>query len=613
MDAGIHSSEYSVNITYFENAVRKIDLLSEDISAPTYKTKEEEVIDKESNASWYLYYKNRDNIDPNKYVQVNPVDCYLIPENPIKISSISTSSNELAISTLTDGIYLITDDIYNENGELAFEVESGSEKYNYHTLDNLTGNLNRGTQILAIEKNNSVISVYYLYVYGDSSSTTIYIDGINPTGHVTNVTQILLLSNKDSIKAYKILLSDTQFDFATLPEVSIATSETATIGNFTGISTIDKTLAENIKLIKLPYSPTTYKYENNIYYFSDTWGYDGESNFIALLDENEKFYNKFEIDFNPLSVAIPDLSNISATDSRNDYYESKLFHSDYYKIHCYYDSFSKDLDLEKLDIYASLQYGEKFSIEFITSRNIVSKFMFRFPQYITKYSVEDYDNIICVARNNEEVLYNSAYINYIRSGYNYDVKAKQREKETSIANLGLGIATTLGGVALSVATANPLPAALGVMSGIASISSGIIGVAKNSAQAEENVARKLQESKMQSVSVNNADDIDLLTAYSNNKLKIRIYEISDRMKKQIGDIFYYCGYLRNIQDTPNITSRYWFNYIQCQAYINTFGNMNNEIKELLISKFQEGVTFFHYHNGYDLSQVKENYESWLLE
>ena len=65
---------------------------------------------------------------------------------------------------------------------------------------------------------------------------------------------------------------------------------------------------------------------------------------------------------------------------------------------------------------------------------------------LPEYEQEDYDRLIYVNRNNEVSTYDNAYLNYIRTGYNYDVKNKNRNIASSI----LGMLTGVGGTTLDI-------------------------------------------------------------------------------------------------------------------------------------------------------------------
>ena len=138
-------------------------------------------------------------------------------------------------------------------------------------------------------------------------------------------------------------------------------------------------------------------------------------------------------------------------------------------------------------------------------------------------------------------------------------------------------------------------------------------MSKTTSQAEENIQRKLQETQMQSVAVLNADDYDLLYEYTLNKAKLCYYEVSPNMQNILDDLFYYGGYLVNEQMIPNISSRYWFNYVQATLILNDSSNLTSEIEDDIKEKFEQGVTFLHYkHSMFDFNQEMENLETFLI-
>ena len=85
------------------------------------------------------------------------------------------------------------------------------------------------------------------------------------------------------------------------------------------------------------------------------------------------------------------------------------------------------------------------------------------------------------------------------------------------------------------------------------------------------------------------------------------------MKKAVGDLFYYCGYKLELQGIPNKNSRYWFNFVQCEMLLTDTNNIPVEIEDDIKEKFKNGVTFFHYHSGFNFAQDKENWETSLIQ
>ena len=118
---------------------------------------------------------------------------------------------------------------------------------------------------------------------------------------------------------------------------------------------------------------------------------------------------------------------------------------------------------------------------------------------------------------------------------------------------------------------------------------------------------------MQSISVLNADDYDLLYAYTENKAKWCIYQVSPNMQKVLDDLFFYCGYIINEQGKPDVNTRRSFNFVQASLVINHTNNLTMEIQEDIQEKFNQGVTFLHYSfNKFDFAQNKENIERSVL-
>ena len=118
---------------------------------------------------------------------------------------------------------------------------------------------------------------------------------------------------------------------------------------------------------------------------------------------------------------------------------------------------------------------------------------------------------------------------------------------------------------------------------------------------------------MQSISVLNADDVDLLYEYSGNKAKLCYYKVSDRMAEILDDLFYYCGYITNEQKVPVVNTRYWFNFVQATLVLEETNNLTEEIENDIKSKFESGVTFLHYRqNRFDFKQEMENMERKLI-
>lgn len=583
---------------------RLIDLKSEDINAPLYKISERALLEQngESNIDWKLYYKNSSNQENS------PVDCYLVPSEAVKLKYIS-SDGVLDATNLSDGYYCIFFVDYN-SPSITFELDgsfytpSKSSAGGYTTYQ-AVALLNDGGTIKAWSGQFAVGSSSY------GSWTPISIDVVNAYVNSTNNIKTHKASSLPNVSE----VVSNQMWLAVYAETTLVVGGSSTQTLY-GDNTIDKTLESNIKVINCPYSPTSYSINNlDVYTFDDCWSYNVADGKLKLTNFNKRFVNHVVTNVEDITnnyLLECDPSDLDGSASRT-FKDSKLFHSDYFRPKFVYDSFIKVFPLEQLEVpeTGSSIVSAKFNFDFVMSRNIVSKFLFKF-NYTWSHPMEDYPNIVCVSRNNEEVLYSSQYLNYVRTGFNFDQKAKERQDAMAGIGIGMNIAGLVASGVIGAVTGNPLAVGSAVGSAIGLVNQ-LVNYAKTSVQNEENIQRKLAESKMQSVSVLNADDFDLLYEYTSNRAKLCEYKVSSQMESILDDLFYYGGYIINEQRKPIKDSRHWFNYVQADLVINHTENMTEEIENDIKEKFSNGVTFMHYHLGvFDLNQEKENLEEFLI-
>lgn len=579
-----------VTITYkAENNLgyaRDIDMVQEGINAPQYHKSSDDTIIKENNTNlnWYLIYKNKN--EPSAEIENNPVQCFLCSDEDILVKP---SDHKYTAEWYRDkfmergGVgtkfYLIS----TENLGSYIEIRNVNHAV-LHTIDL------SGRKIIRIARDGFLINVV-IYTYDTAW---------NLTGSIAYGDGTYIYFNEVSVGRNGADSTDywTISEYPVDPEINLPQE-----GHIKPISQIDRTDNKLIKIIKLPYSPSSFVYDGYLDYDRATWVYNTTESLLQLTDLNIKFDNTFEANVNPFEVLVVNIPEITHTELRDDYYESKLYSSELYVPKFIYDSFNLNFELQNMATVPS-----EFNVDFTTTSTINSTFMFTFPEYELKYSSQDYDNILIVRRNNEITLYNNAYINYIKTGYNYDVKNKNTQIATSWISAGIQIA----GSVLSFLAAG----ATGGLSAVAAIgltTSATVTIANNISndiKAERSIQQKLDEARNQATSVSGSDDIDLLTKYSNNKAKLAIYKASDNVMKHAADLFYYCGYAANRQDIPNTTSRYWFNYIQCEPVFNEeetsiYKNYLDDIK----ARYNAGITVYHAHNNtYDWGQVYENWE-----
>lgn len=587
----------------FENAYYPIiDYLSEGIEPQLYKTFET-AVPQFADQSWNLVYRGENAIEASAYNQVNPVNVYLVPDNgtPIKYNNLSAN-----VKTATD---------------------FASAKYTFFRAGSYGTNLG-----IIIERTNgkteyqNMVSEVYLpftghqyvdaYVYSDGSTLTIYRKqwsngSYSSFGSYSNIAKITFLDGAPSLPIGVLSsLPDIR------PDESALTSTLATgaYGTDTtlGVQDIGLTDARLMKVVKLPYAPASGAITTDGVEF-DSWAYSpaermykGEVTGKAYLGEYDytsKIASPLK-DLSPQSID-PSQKKIAWTKAR----ETKLLHSDFHQAKFVYDSFNFLFELEKVDgeEWRTLDDKEWLKFDFVVTSTVNSRFFFRFPDYVLDKSQSDYDNIMPVSRNNEVTIYSNQYVNYLRTGYNYDVKNKHRQQVMSAfglehqASRGVELYNNLRGHEFEH------PLATGVSTGF-SILGNIVSNIYNIKQAEESLERKKMNMLNQATAVSGSDDIDLLVAYGNNQAKMVYYNPSEMMTNALATLFHYCGYVSERRGVPTENTRYWFDY--CQADIEFINDKHAPVWALdeIKYRYSLGLTILHCNsNEWDFDQ---NYENW---
>ena len=586
--------DWSISTTKF----RDIDIVPENINpmlqcSDTIGTKiqENQTL---LQTDWYLLYRNTNDPDPDTYT--NPVDCYLIPAaSGIEVDSGVISGGRLIPSYLEENKYYF------------FKVESGQT---YTLSDGHSFSYTAGySKYVMINRVGSMMTATFIEVLAGVLS-------IQATWDCTYMTVTGLPAYYAKENYGYIIASD-------LPDKDYSNvfNNTLTYKTLDPITQVDRTDAKNIKLIKIPYCPYDFTIASNVLKVSLSPEWDvvsltqangGVITCLKLNDLHTALHSTLSLTTNTVNP-LPNLKmgtmNPSLTDLRQGAsYESKLYHSEFFQPTYAYDSFSFKIQLEKCDINYYLS-SRTLTVYFDMTRTINSKFMFTFDSYYLRNGEENYAKYMPIARNNEEVLYNVPYINYVRTGYNYDIKAK------NVSNAGNIISTVLSGASIGAALlfpSAPLKVA-GVVSGIVSMANSVKNTVQSAITNENNIKQKLLQAENQAASVSGSDDVDLMSVYAENRLKYLVYEPTTYMKDLLFKLFFYAGYNSNRMGIPSHNNRVNFDYLECDAIIETTNkNMTAEIIAELVNSYKNGVTFIHRSgritNTWDLEQKYENWE-----
>ena len=643
-----------VTIGAFTYLPRKLYLDGDNIQPALYNKEEDYIEDYEAPGDWYLMYIANNTsgaVEGKDY----PIDAYLVSGSNISVGSytyrLTVSSLDASkvyyfggsvigsfaaddYAVLPDGSKLMLDGIYflkkpqSGNWQLSKALGNGNSKYITSFADHL-----------------------------DFSSIKNLI--IAPVDCLLSTLAQMPTSINNSKTGTK------------------APVKTASSGSVDGIETVDRTDTRILSILKLPYAPVDIIINEETEEFQLPAEIEKVS---AITWQNQKSNSYLKIKSNYLSAFEKDIifpkgfldyafmKKSEITDVRKLEAESALYRSDYFQFRFVYDSFSYPLQYELLDEnYLKTVYNTQgpLTIKMVTTSTMNSRFLFDFNNngkgYVYDYKDQDYPYIMNVARNNNVATYNSDYINYIRNGYNYDVKAKN----ASVLNAGLGIGASavstglqlfgLGGTVRSLSKAAAAAkegiefetwaqksmgnaSTAGITAGniaeykaqleetqnklrtsttlaLGQAYTGVTGIINGVQQiqlTEANFQQKQHAIKQASVSVSGSDDIDLLSYYSKNRMKVERWECSDRMKKALGDLYYYQGYSTQEQKIPTHNNRKWFDFLQCQADIKNTKNLDQKFIDNIKDRLSIGVTYYHNVNGqWDLEQTKGNNEKWI--
>ena len=566
---------------------RKIDDVDEGLNGIVkIKTGDDKIQDNniETNQKWYLVYKT-----PNNPTETSPVDCLLVPEKANSILYESTSSSAVT---------------WNPSD---FEVG-----YYYYWLnsDNSGCYFMIGTQTYVA----SVTGVGYVF-YHSSNGLTVWSMIMSGTTPAITTTKLFNESTTISIKFVKSnsIRRSTEFtaDLAWIQRYGVEIDlQASTAGKkyLQSISTIDRTQSTLLKIIACPYCPININFVSYQMSVPDGWEIT-PGGYLKLSDLNKEFKKTLSNVFAlPLQVTL----SASTIDDfkksvRNSKYEAKLYNSDFFTLKVTYDSFYSEIQLEKISAFTL----PVISIEYKQSNGIVSDCGFRIDSTstLTYKGNTDYDLYLISTRNNETPIYTNDYLNYLRTGYNYD------RKNQVASNVGtwLGAGMSLAGAVASFA-ASGVTGGVSAVAGIAltaSAATTLTSAVTNTVKQEQSIQQKIDEKKAQASQVAGSNDLNIMNWYNGNKLHVVTYSVTDKMKQVLSDLFHYCGYARNMQGIPDFKSRYWFNYVQCNAVFKpsastkVFANFQSDLK----TRFAAGVTRYHRNgNAYDWDQEFENWE-----
>ena len=305
------------------------------------------------------------------------------------------------------------------------------------------------------------------------------------------------------------------------------------------------------------------------------------------------------------------------THSISNDYESKMYHSDFYYTKLSYDTSSIIVHLENFDyhdIRLDWSLSAVLTFDFTLSLNLNSNMTFVFTDLEETFADNDFNYVLSSTRNNESMLFNNAYLDYLKNGYNYDKQNKDLQVKQAVqSNVLSGVASIVGGIIASGATENPMPLAAALIGVVGSAVNTKVQIDRINEQYRNSLAQKQTQLAMQGQTITGISDYDLFRTYSEDKVRIDKYRVIEPLQAMVENYFYLFGYKCDIYDSPDNhnTSRLWRNFIQADIDLDSdmVGGIDVDIAADIVNKFKEGVTYFHnVDDNYDFAQVMENWE-----
>lgn len=421
------------------------------------------------------------------------------------------------------------------------------------------------------------------------------------------------------------------YDYTTDTYVGMAEHKYLTINYYTSSTTatttttltafkdINRTDVHLVKVIKLPYFPFINLTADGTYVKNVSNSYN---TFTCIeVKDSTSMTGSVLTDITTSNDIILPASLYGETPSV--YYESKFDNSNYNKINLSYGSYTLDVKPEIRDL-SNASYTLSISY---TQAKLKSDLFFRTTYYTTVegeevsigfkagYNLDDpYALYLISDIDNEVPIYTSDYINYIKTGYNYDKDSVARQAVVSSIGSGIGFVAGIAGIAAAPATAGISAAAgISMISGtLQSTLSTINGVISGEAA----IQKKITSYKNSSTGISGVNTVELRELYGSFKLYIDRWKLTPDLQSGLLNLWHKFGYASNRTGVPNTNTRIYFNYVKLkECYFDDVTNMSQyqEYLEDIKDMFLEGVYYYHLvNNDYSFNKEYENFEVALL-
>lgn len=287
---------------------------------------------------------------------------------------------------------------------------------------------------------------------------------------------------------------------------------------------------------------------------------------------------EIETDLPDMERTIEDLNPQNPKSITN---EPKLYTNPFYTLKLSHGN--NELEINRNDL------TDKLTIAYKAAFSVVGGQSFILRNY--KGEENNYENSIYFdATTNEMPLRTDAWLNYLQNN--------KASRALGYVTDTIGLIGSVGSLAGNIAGGNLTGAAIGAGQVIGSVEK----IAGRYA-AEKDLQNRPDEVK------NTSQDVILNYTTKGLSLVLSTYEMRQQFKSKAFNYFYHFGYAVNDFETPNVNSRYYFNYIKTIG-ANIISNIDHDYIEQLQAIFDKGLTIWHYRNSNDWHGVGNyNYEN----
>lgn len=197
------------------------------------------------------------------------------------------------------------------------------------------------------------------------------------------------------------------------------------------------------------------------------------------------------------------------------------------------------------------------------------------------------ENELLVVSNNNIALRTDSWLTY----YNNNKATLRSGLLTQVGTAGaitaLGLAT--GGIGLAVAGTQAI---------------GTFGQVASAMQQRQNLKESADSIR------STGDDFGVNDLLNNIAGELETFEIQKDFKEKAYSYFYRRGYACRKYKTPNIKSRYYFNFIKTNEFVANTNQVPAEALEELKEIYNAGVTIWHYRDASTFDYLNYNLENW---